>query len=130
MRCSVIVCVTTILEPLPDVAVHVIQSEPIRGEGTDWGGVLVVPSAAAGSAVGVVIADLVTPRIGRLRPRARRVFELGLRKQPVGLAGHPRQPCGVMPGIIPRDVYDRLPAVPPPTAVAYARAITVRHASV
>ena len=52
-------------------------------------------------AVGISLADFVTPGISRLRSRARRVFVFRLGEQPVGLAGHPGQPCHVALGVIP-----------------------------
>jgi hypothetical protein len=129
LRCPLIICVIRILHPLPDVTVHVIEPKLICRKRADRRRLLVVPSAAATIAVGVVFANLVTPSIGRLRSPARRIFELGLGEQPVRLASHPRQPYGVMPGIIPCDVCDRLSAAPV-GAVAHVRAAAIRHAGV
>src|ERR1700738_3074807 len=130
LRGALIIIVIAILDPLPNVAVHVIEPEPICPERADRGGLPVIPFTATVVAVRVVPADLVAPRVRRWRSATRRVFELALGEQPVRLTGHAREPCDVAPGIIPGDVDDWLPA-PPQAGVAHARiAIAVRHAGV
>src|SRR5262249_6720820 len=93
-------------------------------------GLAVIPGAAAAVAVCIVHADLVAP--GELRPGsgARRIFPLRFAEQPVGLAGHAREPRDETPGIVEIDVDHRLPTAPP-AAVADPRiAVAVGDAGV
>ena len=53
----------TILCPPPDVARHIVETKPVGGERADRRRLLIVPLAAAAVAIGVVLADVVTPRI-------------------------------------------------------------------
>jgi hypothetical protein len=54
-----VVLVQAVLDPLPDVASHIIETELVRREGADRSGLRGVPFAAAASAIGIVGADLV-----------------------------------------------------------------------
>jgi hypothetical protein len=83
-RASVIV-VNAIFSPPPDVADHVIKPEFIRRERADRRGLPVIPLAAAAIAVGVVVADVVAPRIRRGGSCACRILVFGLGQQPIGL---------------------------------------------
>ena len=83
--CTLVAVVEAILHPFPDVAVHVVEAERIGGERADRRRLLVVPLAAAAVAVGVALADLVAPGIGRLGAGARGIFPFRLGQQPVGL---------------------------------------------
>ena len=87
------------------------------------------PLAAAAVAVGhrlSVELDVVAPRIRRRRSGARRIFVFGLGEQPIGLAGHLREPRHVLLRVVPIDV-DRwlLPAAP----ALVARLITIAAAA-
>src|SRR5205823_3183375 len=65
--------VVAILRPLADIAHHVVETESVRRKGADRRGLPGVPLAATGVAVGIVRADVIAPRIGRLCPGARRI---------------------------------------------------------
>jgi hypothetical protein len=67
----IVVLVRAILDPLPDIANHVIQTELVRREGADRSGLCGVALAAAAGAIGIIGASLVSPGIGRLRPSGR-----------------------------------------------------------
>ena len=70
--------VVAILGPRPHVADHVVKAKGVGGERADRHGLLIVRLAAAAGAIGVVLADGAAPRIGRRRPRPRRIFVFGL----------------------------------------------------
>src|SRR5262245_9427007 len=84
VRCAVVIGMQTILDPLPDVAVHVVEAERVGRKRADRRGLAAVKIAAAAVAVGVVFAELVAPRIGRRRAGARRILPFGFGEQPVG----------------------------------------------
>jgi len=86
-RCPFVVGVQTILDPFPDIAVHIVKAELIGRKRADWSGPA-VPLAAASVAVGVAFADLVAPRIDRRRAGTSRILPFGFGEQPVGPAGH------------------------------------------
>src|SRR5258708_124226 len=73
--------VVAILHPLPDVAMHVVETKRIGLERSNRGGLPGVPFAAAAKAIGVALADLVAPRVGRGGAGARRVFPFGFGEQ-------------------------------------------------
>jgi hypothetical protein len=62
---SVIVGMIAILHPLEHVTRHVVEAERVGLERADRRGLAVIPLAAAAIAVGIFLADLVTPVIGR-----------------------------------------------------------------
>src|SRR5262249_24321040 len=74
---------------------------------------LVVPLAAAADAIGVGFADLVSPGMGGAGAAARGVFPFGLGEQAIVLAGHGREPSGVLARLQPGHVDDRTAAAPP-----------------
>src|SRR5262249_36170228 len=77
----------------------------------------------------VVPADLITPGIIRLSSTPRRVFPFGLRQQPIGFGGHPREPDHVLLRVIPGQVDDWLSAASK-SAVRHLRASTNGDAGV
>jgi hypothetical protein len=103
----------SILDPLPHVANHVIQTELVRREGANWSGLRNIPPAAAAGTIGIVAADGVSPRIGRFRPSARRVLVFRFSKQAVGFAGDLGEPCHVALRVVPAHVDRRLAIVSP-----------------
>jgi hypothetical protein len=66
-RCAIVIIVDAILDSLPDVADDVIETELVRCEGANRRRLSIVPLADAADAVGVVLADVVAPRISRRR---------------------------------------------------------------
>src|SRR6516165_6127948 len=132
LRSPVVVLVLAILDPLPDIAMHVMETECIGGERADGSRPLIVPLAAAPVAIGVPFADLVAPRIGRLRSSTRRIFPFCLGEQPISLAGHPGEPGHIRLGVVPAHPNDRLSASSPATITGpvFVRAAADRDARV
>jgi hypothetical protein len=60
--CTLVIFVEAILDPLPDVAGHVVQAPGVGLEGASGRGLLDVPLTAATFAVGVALADIVAPK--------------------------------------------------------------------
>src|SRR5262245_9174093 len=110
LRSAVVVVMTAILNPFPNIAVHVVHAKSIGGERADRNRLLVVPLTAATFAVGVALADLVAPRVGRRCSGARGILPLGFGQQPVGLPSRPGKPGDVALGFSPGDVDHRAPA--------------------
>jgi len=86
-RCAVIVLMPTVFDPLPHVADHIIETETVRGERADRSSLVAVPAAAAAVAIGIVAANIVAPRLGRLAASSSGVLVFRLRKQPIGPTG-------------------------------------------
>jgi hypothetical protein len=82
-----VVSVPRIFGPLPDIPVHVIETECIGLERSDRRCLLVTPLIFATTAVGVVLSNVVAPGIAGRGARTRRILKLGLREQPVIFAG-------------------------------------------
>src|SRR5262245_49949690 len=116
LRSPVVVLVLAILDPLRDIAMHVMETECIGGERADGSRPLIVPLAAAAVTIGVPFADLVAPRIGRLRSSTRRIFPFCLGEQPISLVGHPGEPSHIRLGVVPAHPNDRL-SVPSPATI-------------
>src|SRR6516162_8572831 len=85
--CAFVVGVQTILDPLPDVALHIVEAELVGCKRANWSGSPAVPPAAAAVAVGIY-AELVAPGIGRRCTGASRILPFGFGEQAVGPAGH------------------------------------------
>src|SRR5262249_8472555 len=81
-RRAAVAVVVAILRPHPDIAHHVVETEPVSGKRADRRGLLGVPLAATGVALGIVRADGIGPGKGRLCPGARRILVFGPREQP------------------------------------------------
>ena len=96
--------VPAVLDPLPHVAVHVVQAERVRRERAHRRCLPAVPPAPAATTVCSVFADLVSRVVLRRRPRTRRLLPLRLARQPVALAGLRRQPGDVVLHHVPRHV--------------------------
>jgi hypothetical protein len=68
-----------------------------------------------------VEVDVVAPGICRLCSGTRRIFVFGLGKQAICFARDLRQPCHVLPRVVPIDVEEgtarRLPAMPRPVVL-------------
>src|SRR5580704_7376393 len=94
----------SILDPLPDVALHVVKPERVRLERADRRRLSEIPPASTAVAVGFAVAGTVAPGIAGDSAGARGVFPLRLRQKPVGLACDPREPRGVLLGVIPTHV--------------------------
>src|SRR5262249_33661991 len=112
-RRSLVIAVIAILDPFPEVAVHVVEAERVGEERADWRRLPAIPLTAAAVAVGVPVPDLVAPGIGRAGTGARGVFPFGLGEQPVGPAGHSGKPCHILLGIVPIDAAQWLPTASP-----------------
>src|SRR5262245_14226773 len=91
-RRFIVIALIAILDPFPNVAIHVVQAERIGRNRGDWCGFwvlfIICPMAAATAAICVSVSDLVAPRVGGVRTGACRVLPFGLREKPVGLASH------------------------------------------
>src|SRR5262245_43228099 len=83
-----VVGVPTILDPLPDIAVHIVEAELVGRKRANWSGSPAVPLAATAVAVGIVSADLIAPKIGRCCACASRILPFGFGEQAVRPAGH------------------------------------------
>ncbi len=71
-----IALVRAIHDPLPDISVHVVQTESICPEYTDGRRLPVVPLAAATAAVRLVATYVIAPCVARRRPGASYVLPL------------------------------------------------------
>src|SRR5215470_18590575 len=91
-----IVCMPAVFHPLPYIAVHIVETKSIRLERADRRRLLIVPLTSTAAAVGVVIADVVAPGIGRRRAGMYRVLPLGLGQQAIGLARQLGDPCDIL----------------------------------
>src|SRR5262245_61019344 len=78
-RCGVIVDVIAVFDPLPYVAMHVVEAEGVWLERADRRSLLLVPLTTAAVAICAVRADFVTPGIisPAVRPRRILPFRLG-----------------------------------------------------
>src|SRR6266540_1705359 len=88
-RRSIVIALIAILDPFPNVAIHVVQAERIGRKRADWCSFIIGPLAAATAAICISVSDLVAPGIGGVRTGACRVLPFGLGEKPVGLASHP-----------------------------------------
>src|SRR5262249_50629907 len=114
---AAVIFVPAVLDPLIDIAVHVVETESVGPKRADGCGRLVVPPAAAVLAIGVIGADGLAPGISCGAAGPRRVFPFGFRQQAVWFAGLLRYPRHEKTGVFPIDIDDRLIA-PPPALVA------------
>lgn len=79
-----------VLDPLADVAVHIVETERIRPKRSNRRRLLIVPRAAAAIAVCSSNADLIAPGEVRLALCARGIFPLGLRQETIFVPCLPR----------------------------------------
>src|SRR5215471_7764995 len=79
--CPFVVGVQTILDPLPDVALHIVEAELVGGKRTNRSGSLAVPLAAAAVAIGIIFPKLVAPGIDRCCSGASRILPFGFGEQ-------------------------------------------------
>ena len=84
--CSLIGFVHTVLDPLPHIAVHVVETEGIGFERADGRFLSAVPRPAAALAIGVAGTDFLAPRVGVVAAGARGIFPLGFGEQPIRFA--------------------------------------------
>src|SRR6516162_11024713 len=121
-----------VLDPLPDISEHVIESESVWLKAADRGGRQIAVVAwqhrpfrmgllcglvgAVAKAAKVIV--LVAKVIARCASCARRVFPLSLGQQPVGLPGFARQPGHVSLGVVPVEAYCRMRRVLQVTGIA------------
>ena len=108
--------VPTILYPLPDVAVHVVQAPDISWETAHRCCLFLIPLAAATNTVGPVLADVIPPTVFRSAPGPRRILPLRLRRQAVTLARLCRQPRRILRDIVPGDVDNGAPPAAQPSS--------------
>src|SRR5271169_1213654 len=102
----------------------------VRRKRADRSGLPDVPPAATTGTVGMVVADLVPPGIGRLRPSARCVLVFCFGEQAIGSAGDLAEPCHVVLRILPTHVDDRLTIPSPAMVVDMRDAISLSRAFV
>src|SRR6266511_720004 len=95
-RRSIVIALIAILDPFPNVAMHVVQAERIGSKSAYWCGSVILPRAVAPAAICFSISDLVAPGIGGARTGARRVLPFGLGEKPIRFASHFREPCHVL----------------------------------
>ena len=95
-RCTRIVPMPTVLHPLPHVPVHIVQSIPVRPEGTHRRRLVTVPATPATPAVRSVLPYLLPPCIRRqCPPRATYSHSASLSNRypsPVSLLNHSTNP--------------------------------------
>src|SRR5262249_37455492 len=85
---AVVIVVPTILDPLPYITDHIVESEVIGRKRANRGRLFAIPSAAAAVAIGIVLADAVTPGINCLRPGPRCIFVFSFGQQSIAFSGH------------------------------------------
>src|SRR5262249_38251232 len=102
-----------ILNPLPDIASHVVKAECVWLERIDGRRLFAIPFAAAAIAIGVALPDLITPIIAGRGAGPRGIFPFGLCQKPVLLAGQPGEPAHILLGILPGHI-DRGHLLAPP----------------
>src|SRR5262249_12106717 len=85
---SFIVGMPDILNPLPDIASHVVKAECVWLKRINRCRLLAVPLAAAASAIGVVLARPIAPKIAGRRASPRGILPFGLCQKAVGFAVH------------------------------------------
>src|SRR5262245_16688052 len=73
-----VILVPDILNPLPDIASHVIKAKCIWLEGPNWRRLFIIPLASAAVAIGVVLPDVFTPIKGGRGAGACGVLPFGL----------------------------------------------------
>ena len=113
---AVVIAVHAILSPLEEVPHHVIETKGVRWKRANWRRLLIIPFAAALLAVGQGLSvelDVIAPRVNRTRAGARSIFVFSLRQQPIGLAGHPREPSDIRLRVFPVHIDYRLLPTPP-----------------
>src|SRR5262245_754424 len=69
--------------------------------------------AAAAIAIGIALADVVSPEISGRCPGPCGVLPFRLAQQAIGPAGLARQPARILPGVVPRDVDHGAAALAP-----------------
>src|SRR5262249_21698014 len=119
-----------VLHPLPHIAVHVVQAESTGGKRADRSRPLKVPLATTAVTVGISLAELVAPGIGRRGPGARRIFPFGLGEQAIRLPGPLRQPRHVLLGVVPTPEHPRPRAAAPAGLRRRPGAATEQHAGI
>src|ERR1700730_6836607 len=129
LGCALVVAVQTILDPLPDVAVHIVETELVGRKRADRCRLPAVPLAAAAVAVGIIFADFVAPGIGCRCARARRVLPFGFGEQAVGPARHFGEPGHILLDLIPVYIDHGL-RPPSHIAVRHLRAGANRDAGI
>src|SRR5207302_5020529 len=101
---TVVVLVPAILDPLPDVAVHVVKPQRVRLKRSNGSRLLEIPSTAAAVAIGVAHARIVAPGIAGIGASPRGVLPFGLCQKPVLLASQLREPAYILLGVAPAHV--------------------------
>ena len=111
-----------VLHPLQYVSVHVVQTEPVRGERAHreraLAALVVLPASVAVRAAPTL---LVSPPVPRPRPRPRHVLPLRFAQQPVRLPRRLRQPAHEGLRIRPAHVHHRPRPAPPSLVVGMVR---------
>src|SRR5262249_61341308 len=81
---SIVIALIAVLDPFPNIAIHVMQTERIGRKRADWCGFFIIrPPAAATAAICISVADIVAPGIGGARSGGCRVLPVGLRGEAV-----------------------------------------------
>ena len=99
--------VVAILDPFPDIAVHVVEAERIGRERADRGGLPASHWLPQPLQLALPLPISSPQEYAVVRAGARRVFPFGLGQQPVGLAGHAGQPGHILLGVVPAHVDHR-----------------------
>ena len=92
-----VILVPAILNPFPNVAVHVVKSKCVRLERSGGRRLFEIPLSAAAIAVGVAGARFVTPGIAGIGATAGAVLPFGLAQEPVLLASDLNKPGDMAP---------------------------------
>src|SRR5688500_12310911 len=128
---ALIAGIRAVLDPLRDIAVHIVEAKGIRLKTAHSHGPLGrLPCRASRISVLRVVISLLGGDgcAGRKRRRSGgtcNVLPLGFREQPVVFAGFARQPLNVLLGFAPCYFYGRLPAAPPAFVVVRRAGRTV-----
>src|SRR5262249_27971648 len=99
---SLIAVSVAVLDPLPHIAVHLIETPWVRLERVDR------HRSRAAIKVGLAGRDRRTPPERRRCAGARSIFPLRFAQQPISLAGLAREPRHIGLGVIPIDAHRRM----------------------
>ena len=102
-RRALIVLPVAVVHPLPNIAVHIVQTERVGFERFHRRRPL-VKLGAAFPAIGEVFARFVAPPIARARPGTGGIFPLRFRGQAIDMAGARAEELGERNRVGPRDV--------------------------
>src|SRR3984893_16865874 len=109
---SFVGAIIAILDPLPHIAMHVVEDPCIGRVRADFLG----PAFTLLSVrkVGLIVGDGIPEGIFSGCAGARRIFPLGFAQKPIGFAGLFREPRRIAPGFVPGYIGDGTPTLGTP----------------